>query len=79
MIVLSDEQIEIFKSEIEPILNYLILLVKNKKPSLTVEVYELTPILMEIILKRSGHLMWNYGLIVILDLCTLEMRGAQCH
>jgi hypothetical protein len=62
--VRSDEQIEIFKSEIEPILNYLILLVKNKnrikKPSLRVEVYESTPILMEIILKRSGHLTWNY-------------------
>jgi hypothetical protein len=34
-------------------LNYLILLVKNKNPLLRVEGYELIPVLMKKILKRS--------------------------
>jgi len=49
-------------------LNYLILLVKNKKPSLRIEGYESIPILMKKILKRSGLLKRNYGRTVILDL-----------
>jgi hypothetical protein len=49
-------------------LNYLILLVKNKKPSLRIQGYESIPVLVKTIFKRSGHLMRDYGWVVILDL-----------
>jgi hypothetical protein len=49
-------------------LNYLLLLVKNKKTSQRMEGYESIPILMKIILKKGGNLMWNSGWIAILDI-----------
>jgi len=63
-----------FKGKTSFTLTSIILLVKEKvqKKSLNEILF-----LMDILSKKSGYIVRNTWVIVILDVCGLEMRGAQ--